>query len=283
MTDTAIHKVLSHASQKLTGNCESPQLDAEVLLCHCLGKPRSYLRAWPEKLIDSQAHSKFQDMINQRLQGLPVAYLTGTREFWSREFLVSTDVLIPRPDTELLIELSLARIPFDRPVSVIDLGTGSGVIAITLASERPLAQITATDISAAALKIARKNAQRHHLNSIQFVQSDWFNGIEKCTFDLVISNPPYIDAKDPHLQCGDVRFEPKHALIADESGLQDIRNIIENARQYLRPNGQLLVEHGYNQQQSVQKILKSCHYRQINTYTDLSNNPRVTCGAWNTQ
>lgn len=283
MTEASIHEVLSHAGRQLAENCESPRLDAEVLLCHCLGKPRSYLRAWPEKLIDARMHAEYQDIVNQRLRGLPVAYLTGVREFWSREFLVSSDVLIPRPDTELLIELGLARIPPDRPVSVIDLGTGSGVIAVTLASERPLASITATDSSAAALKIARQNARRHHLDGIRFVQSDWLNGIKTCAFDLVLSNPPYIAAGDPHLQNGDVRFEPKHALIADESGLRDIRTIIQNARRYLRPNGHILIEHGYNQQLPVRQIMKSCHYRQINTYTDLSGNPRVTCGAWNPQ
>ncbi|WP_349431786.1 peptide chain release factor N(5)-glutamine methyltransferase [Methylomarinum sp. Ch1-1] len=281
MTDADIQSLLVAAEEKLAAVSDSPLLDAEILLCLCLNKPRTFLRAWPEKRLDQAALAAFQTALAQRLQGLPIAYITGSREFWSREFKVSPEVLIPRPDTELLIELSLRLMPADRAIKLIDLGTGSGIIAVTLAAERPLAQVTATDRSAAALKIAKDNAQRHRVDNIRFVESDWFSAITDSDFDLVISNPPYIAAEDPHLDRGDVRHEPDEALIAAEQGLRDIRILAEQASQHLNACGHLLLEHGYNQQQAVQAIFKTCHYQQVSTAADLSGNPRVTTGIWN--
>lgn len=280
-TAESIQSLLSTAAAKLATVSETAMLDAEVLLCHCLNKNRSFLRAWPEHQPSPAQIAQFQMLVEQRSHGTPVAYLTGQREFWSRSFKVSPDVLIPRPDTELLIELSLALLPAGRPCKIIDLGTGSGIIAITLAAERPLADVIASDLSAAALEIARYNAEWLDTGNVRFLQSHWFDNIDETGFDLVISNPPYIAGSDPHLREGDVRFEPDSALVSAENGLQDIRLIAEQARRHLKDGGHLLVEHGYNQQTDVQAIFNALNYRQVTTHADLSGNPRVTSGIWN--
>lgn len=277
----SIADLLASAARMLAESSETAWLDAEVLLYHCLDKPRSYLRAWPEHRPDAEPVAEFRSLLERRRQGVPVAYLTGCREFWSRDFLVNADVLIPRPDTELLIELCLSLLPTDSSDKVIDLGTGSGILAITLAAERPLAQVTGTDVSLAALEIAKLNAAQLRVTNVEFTASNWFAEITESGFDLVVSNPPYIADDDPHLQQGDVRFEPTGALISAENGLKDIRLIAEQARAYLKPQGHLLLEHGYNQQAGVQAILAALGYRQIATHNDLANNPRVTTGVWN--
>lgn len=277
----SIKSVLRDAADSLALISDSALLDAEVLLCQALNQPRSHLRAWPDKPLQPGQLTAFRALLAQRQQGIPIAYITGNREFWSRDFQVSPDVLIPRPDTELLIELSLKLIPANEPVKVIDLGTGSGIIAITLAAERPHAQISATDFSLAALRIAKLNADKHHTRNVQFYHSDWFTDVPKTKFNLIISNPPYIAEDDAHLQQGDVRFEPQTALSAPEQGLADIRIIAETARNYLEPGGHVLIEHGYNQQQQVQALLKDLHYDNVQTYKDLSGQPRVTYGQWN--
>ena len=274
-----IQSLLTKAASTLQS--DSPLLDAEVILCWLLEKPRSYLRTWPDKQLDPKQGNDFWALIEQRQKGIPVAYITGKREFWSREFVVSKDVLIPRPDTELLIELCLDLIPENKSVKLLDLGTGSGIIAITLAAECPQLQITACDFSNAALDIARHNASRHQINNIEFFQSDWFGSIPENKFRLIVSNPPYLAEDDEHLHSGDLRFEPQTALIANENGLSDIRNIAGTARQYLENGGHLLIEHGYQQQQTVQAIFKDFHYHNIKTHTDLSGQPRVTYGQWN--
>lgn len=276
----SIKSVLTEAAVTLTSVSDSALLDAEILLCLVLKQPRSHLRAWPDKSLQSEQLTAFRLLLKQRQQGTPIAYITGNREFWSRDFQVTPDVLIPRPDTELLIELSLQLLPADEPARIIDLGTGSGIIAITLAAERPHAQICATDFSLAALGIARLNADKHQINTIQFYQSDWFADIPAAKFNLIVSNPPYIAEDDGHLQQGDVRFEPQTALCAAEQGLADIRSIAEAARNYLEPCGHLLIEHGYNQQQQVQALFKDLHYDKVQTYKDLSGQPRVTYGQW---
>lgn len=276
-----IKSTLTDATAKLALVSESASLDAEVLLCQALNKPRSFLRAWPDNPLHPEQLTAFKTLLEQRQKGIPIAYITGSREFWSRDFQVSPDVLIPRPDTELLIELSLKLIPKNEAVKIIDLGTGSGIIAVTLAAERPHAQISATDLSPAALRIAQLNADKHHLNNIQFYSSDWFADIPDTKFNLVISNPPYIAEDDSHLQQGDVRFEPQTALSAPDQGLGDIKIIADAARRYLEPYGHLLIEHGYNQQKPVQALFKDLHYDNVQTYTDLSGQPRVTYGQWN--
>ena len=275
---STLKTLLTNAASTLTNYSDSPLLDAEVLLGFVLCKPRTYLRAWCDNTLTDQQQAAFAGLVQQRQLGTPVAYLTGTREFWSRNFAVTPDVLIPRPDTELLIELSLALIPKNKAVQLIDLGTGSGVIAVTLAAERPDARVIAVDASLAALAIARHNARRHQLTTIEFYQSDWFSNVPDMLFDLVISNPPYIDPEDAHLQQGDVRFEPQTALIAKDHGLSDIQIIADQARRYLKPAGHLLIEHGYNQAAQVQAIFNALAYDKVQSYRDLSGQPRVTYG-----
>ncbi|TRX02312.1 peptide chain release factor N(5)-glutamine methyltransferase [Candidatus Methylobacter oryzae] len=275
-----IKSVLRDAADALALVSDSALLDAEILLCLALNKPRSHLRAWPDKPLQPEHLNAFKALLEQRKNGVPIAYITGNREFWSRDFLVTPDVLIPRPDTELLIELSLKLIPTDKPFKIIDLGTGSGIISITLAAERPLAQLSATDFSPAALRIAQLNAEKHHIDNIKFYLSDWFADIPSTKFNLIISNPPYIAEDDEHLQQGDVRFEPRTALSAKEQGLGDIKIIANAARNHLEPYGHLLIEHGYNQLQQVQTLFKNLHYDKVQTYTDLSGQPRVTYGQF---
>ena len=275
----SIFTLLHLAVKQLIASSETAQLDAEVLLCHCLQKNRSFLRAWPEHQPQPEQRDQFQHLISLRLTGVPIAYLTGQREFWSRNFKVSPEVLIPRPDSELLIELCLNRLIENHNPKIIDLGTGSGILAITLAAEKTSATVFATDISQKALTIAQKNAQELSV-TLRFLKSNWFDDVLENNFDLVVSNPPYIAANDAHLQQGDVRFEPDRALISAENGLKDIRLIVEQSRQYLKNPGLLLIEHGYNQQNAVQAIFKANNYQDINTHSDLAGNPRVTLGLW---
>jgi release factor glutamine methyltransferase len=276
----SVTALLDQAYQQLAAVSDSALLDAEVLLCHCLNKNRSFIRAWPEHQLTDQQAAEFQDLIAQRQQGVPIAYLTGEREFWSRSFKVNPDVLIPRPDSELLIELSLDLLPANQANKIIDLGTGSGILAITLAAERSTSQVIACDLSPAALRTAQANAQQLQIDNVSFLTSNWFSAITDRDFDLVISNPPYIDQHDPHLQQGDVRFEPDSALISPENGLQDIRLLADQARQHLKPGGYLLIEHGYDQQTAVQALFKRFNYQQITTHPDYAGNPRVTSGQW---
>ena len=278
LSKDGIQFTLTFATQQLEDISDTAVLDAEVLLCHVIKKTRSHLRAWPEKTLSLEQYDQFQRLLNQRLLGQPIAYIIGKKEFWSRDFKVSPNVLIPRPDTELLIELSLDLIKNKVNPQLIDLGTGSGNIAITLAAERPDSDIMATDISNQALKIANHNAKTHQIKNIHFIQSDWFDNVSKAEFDLVISNPPYIALDDPHLSQGDVRFEPDCALVADKKGLKDINIICQHALEYLKPNGTLLIEHGYDQQVAVQSIFDEYKYYNITTHNDLSGNPRVTTG-----
>ena len=273
---TTLHSALNRAICQLKPHVDLAQLDSEVLLAHVIHKNRSYLRAWHDKSLSAAQLSTFQQLINQREKGIPIAYLTQQREFWSREFKVCPDVLIPRPETELLIELCLAQLPTNKACNILDLGTGSGIIAITLAAERPLAKVIACDYSQSALAIAKDNAQLHAIDNIIFYHSDWFKAIPHQSFDIIVSNPPYIASDDIHLTQGDVRFEPRCALIASEQGLGDIKTIIENAAAYLTAQGQVFIEHGYNQQLQVQAIFQQAKYAAIMTYTDLAHLPRVT-------
>jgi release factor glutamine methyltransferase len=277
----SIQNSLSLAADKLSAVSDSAVLDAEVLLSFCLHKTRSFLRAWPDKLLSAEQLESFWHLVQKRQQGQPIAYLTGEREFWSRSFMVSPDVLIPRPDSELLIEISLGLFCAQQIGNMLDLGTGSGILGITLAAERPSAKVIAIDKSTAALQVAQANAKQLNVSNIQFLQSNWFEAIVDTAFDLIISNPPYIPADDPHLQQGDVRFEPQTALVSADNGLKDIRILAAQARNHLTPGGHLLIEHGYNQQNAVQDIFNAFNYQQVATHHDLSGNPRVTSGLWN--
>ncbi len=253
----------------------SARLDAEILMCHVLQKPRSFIHTWPEHPVDDAQLKQFNELIARRFNGEPVAHLTGTREFWSLNLHVSSDTLIPRPETESLVEQALTHIPLDTPCKIADLGTGSGAIAIAIAHERPKAAIIAIDNSPAALTIAKQNAANHRLKNITFRLGHWMDSIDT-TLNLIISNPPYIRSCDPHLQQDGLMFEPQSALVAAQNGLADIYQIATQARDHLRPGGWLLIEHGYDQQQAVIDCLQEFDYVSINGLQDLSGQDRMT-------
>lgn len=255
-------------------------LEANLLLGHALHKSRAYLLANPDQAIDGANLARFTVMLQRRLNGEPIAYILGQREFYGLEFSVTPDVLIPRPETELLVELALERIPLDRPARVLDLGTGSGAIALSIAIHRPLARITAVDKSAAAIIVAQRNATRFGLTNVNLIESDWFTALDVTNpFDLIVSNPPYIAAADPHLTQGDVKSEPSTALVSGADGLDAIRHIAFTARSYLRGCGHLLFEHGYDQGAACREILHSNNWRQIASYADIANWERVCVGS----
>ncbi|KEA64614.1 Protein-N(5)-glutamine methyltransferase PrmC, methylates polypeptide chain release factors RF1 and RF2 [Marinobacterium lacunae] len=253
---------------------DSARLDTELLLCHVLGKPRSYLFTWPERELTAEQRQAFGELLARRIAGEPVAHLTGLRDFWTLTLEVTADTLIPRPDTETLVEAALERLG-DGPYRVADLGTGTGAIALALASERPRWQVIATDRVPEAAELARRNRDRVELHNVEVLTGSWCEPLGGL-FDMILSNPPYIDEHDPHLAEGDVRFEPRSALVADESGLSDIRQIAEQARNYLKPEGWLLFEHGYDQGEPVRALLAGLGYAQVTTLNDLGGRARVT-------
>ncbi|RQW83636.1 MAG: peptide chain release factor N(5)-glutamine methyltransferase [Methylococcus sp.] len=259
----------------------SPALDAEVLLMHVLGRDRAHLRAWPEKPLTPAQASDYAALIERRREGWPIAYLTGEREFWSRPFQVAPGVLIPRPETELLIELALAAIPADQSANLLDLGTGSGIIAITLAVERPRARVVAVDASAEALAIAQTNAARHAAINLSFFQGDWLGPLPPTErYNLIVSNPPYIAEGDPHLRQGDLRHEPGLALASGPDGLTALRRIIAESRAFLKPGGALLLEHGYDQADAIGVLLRGTGYGEINHHRDLQGHRRATMARY---
>jgi len=257
---------------------ESARLDAELLLCHLLGVNRSWLYAWPDKPLDAGQQQRFEHLVARRAAGEPIAHILGEREFWSLALKVTRDTLIPRPDTELLVERALTLLPVGMPLQVADLGTGSGAVALAIARERPHCKVVATDRSAAALAVARENALRHHLANVVFREGSWGAPLADEKFHLIVSNPPYIAEGDPHLAEGDVRFEPRSALVAGRDGLDDIRQIAREAREHLHTGGWLLVEHGYGQGEDVRAILQENGYEQVTTWRDLAGHERVTGG-----
>ena len=273
-----IKEALTEAAKTLVSS-DSCVLDSEVLLAFVLNKNRSYFRAWPDELLTTEKLDRFQRLVKQRQKGQPIAYLVGEREFWSRRFIVSKDVLIPRPDTELLIEITHETFATDQHFSVLDLGTGSGAIAITLALEFPNASVTAVDNSQKALAIAEKNALQHKVHNIQFLRSDWFETVPNTRFDLIISNPPYICPNDPHLLEGDLRFEPSSALIAQHEGLQDLEHITSQAKSFLKHNGLILFEHGFQQGTLVKNLLELYGFKSTQHFQDIQGHVRATLGT----
>lgn len=269
--------LLREAASRLVLVSDSPRLDAELLLARALERKRSHLLAWPERVPSAEEHAIFENLLNRRAAGEPIAHILGEREFWSMELSVTPDTLIPRPETEILVEAALEHIPADRPCRVLDMGTGTGAIALAIARERPFAEITATDRSAAALVIARRNAERHKAD-IRFLEGDWWSALDGETFDIAVSNPPYIREQDPHLSKGDVRFEPASALVAGADGLADIRKIILGAAKQLVPGGQLLLEHGYDQADETAALLAANGFTGIRCLRDLSGKDRVSIG-----
>ena len=254
--------------------------DAEALLLHVLGQSRSWLFAHADDALDTDVRTAFEALVARRAAGEPVAYLTGRRGFWTLELEVTPATLIPRPETELLVELALERLPRDMACRVADLGTGSGAIALALASERPQAQVVATDASVDALAVARRNAQRLGIRNVRFVQGDWLAPLVGERFALVVSNPPYIEAADPHLAQGDLRYEPAAALASGADGLDAIRRIVADACAHLEPGGWLLFEHGWNQGDAARALLREAGYMQVFTAQDLEARDRVSGGRW---
>jgi release factor glutamine methyltransferase len=272
----SIKQLLEQATRKL--NTASARLDAEVLLGHVLQKARSHFHAWPEKQVPAASYKRFTELLQRRLEGVPVAYLTGEREFWSLPLTVTTDTLIPRPETETLVAHALQRIPANRPHTIADLGTGSGAIALAIARERPQCRIIATDIAATAIEVARSNAQRLGLHSIEFHTGHWCEPLTGMRLDIIISNPPYIAENDPHLASGDVRFEPRTALASGPQGMDALTAIAQCAINHLEPGGWLLLEHGYEQGELTRLLLETTGFMEVITFTDDAGLERVVAG-----
>lgn len=273
-----ILNTLQKACDVLQAVTDTPMLDAELLLCHSLQKPRSFLHSHATDLLSDSAQTQFNTLLERRLAKEPVAYLLGEWEFWSLTLKVTPDTLIPRPDTEVLVEQALQRIPTQAKRKVVDLGTGSGAVALAIASERPNAEVTATDLSTAALSIAQHNATINQLTQVRFIASDWFEQLAGQQFDVIASNPPYIASDDAHLQ--QLTFEPLSALASGADGLTAIRHLITQAPAYLTPAGWLLLEHGFEQAPAIQKLLVEHGFTQVTTVQDLAQRDRVTLGQF---
>jgi len=273
-----IEQFIQQASAMFTASA-SPRLDAEVLLMHVTGLARTALITRAQELLLPEHEEQLHALLTRRARGEPVAYLTGRREFWSLDLCVTPDVLIPRPETELLVEQALARIPAESEWTIADLGTGSGAVALAIAKERPRCRVIATDASDAALAIAQANAIRLAIANIEFRHGEWLDPLADEVLDMIVSNPPYIAEQDPHLTQGDVRFEPRNAFVAGADGLSAIRIIACDARRHLRRDGFLLLEHGSDQAPAVRAVLVGQGYEAVATCPDLQGLPRVSFGT----
>jgi len=272
--DRCIGHLLGDAVKRLAAASDSPRLDAELLLCHSIDLPRSYLFAHPEDVLDDMSFSRFDAMLQRRLGGEPMAYIMGNREFWSHELIVSPATLIPRPETELLVDLALREIPRKAEWQILDLGTGSGAIAVALAAERLMCEVTAVDISEAALAVAHENARQLALSNITFAHGSWCAPVRDRRFDIIVSNPPYVRADDAVLT--QLRYEPVEALVAGVDGLDAIRTLAADCGQILKSEGTLLIEHGADQRDEVAAILAASGWTDILNHRDFASHPRVT-------
>ncbi|EMH0684086.1 peptide chain release factor N(5)-glutamine methyltransferase [Klebsiella aerogenes] len=261
------------------GASDSPRRDAEILLGHVTGKARTWILAFDETVLTAEQLAELEALLARRVNGEPVAHLVGQREFWSLPLFVSPATLIPRPDTECLVEQALVRLP-QTACRILDLGTGTGAIALALASERADCKVTAVDFMPDAAALAARNAAHLALNNVTVLQSDWFSALKGQRFAMIVSNPPYIDETDPHLAEGDVRFEPRTALVAADQGLADLAHIIREGRQYLLPGGFMLLEHGWKQGEAVRALFNEAGYLDVETCRDYGDNERLTLGRW---
>jgi release factor glutamine methyltransferase len=280
-----IARALSWAREQLSshnvsddGLSNSAAIDSKVLLAACLQREVVYLHTWPEKWLDELQIKIFQEYISQRSLGHPVAHIIGYRDFWSLRLKVSPATLIPRPETELLVEIVL-NLNLTEHSKVLDLGTGTGAIALALASENLHWLVVGLDKSSQAVALAKDNAIMHKLERVTFIKSDWFSAVEHRQFDLIVTNPPYIEDNNHYLQQGDVRFEPSSALTSGVDGLDDIRSIVSQSKHYLNDNGWLLIEHGHQQSRQVTDILSAHGFNHIRSELDLNGLPRVTMGC----
>jgi release factor glutamine methyltransferase len=276
----SIEQIIRQFSQLLIVNSDTATLDVELLLAHSLGKDRTYLFTWSDRLVTEKEELTFKELFSRRLKGEPIAYILEQQAFWDLSLKTAEHTLIPRADTETLIEwvLELADSLPDK-TRVIDLGTGTGAIALSLAREFSHWDVQGVDLVPQAVELAQQNAKLNNLDHVRFFQSSWFDRVEG-RFDLIVSNPPYIDPDDVHLSQGDVRFEPLSALVADNKGLADLELIADQSRSYLLEGAWLLMEHGYDQQQAVQQLLNRLGYQQVSTRIDLGGNPRITGGRY---
>lgn len=274
MQQDTVAKLLREASLQLPGG--EARAEAEILLADALGQRRAWLYAHADAIVGDDERETFRAAVERRRQGAPVAYITGRQEFWSLSLAVSADTLIPRPETELLVELALQRLPGDQAVRVLDLGTGTGAVALAIARERPRAQVTGIDLDPATLAVAQGNASRLGLERVRFLAGDWFSAIGDERFHLIVGNPPYIAEDDPHLAQGDLRFEPRRALSSGVDGLDAIRIIVGQARAHLLEAGWLLLEHGLDQGAAVRDLLRAAELAEVETRLDLEHRDRVS-------
>ena len=259
---------------------ESPRVDSEFLLVAALNKSPTWIKTWPDYQLSSQEKENYLSMIDRRKQGEPVAYITGERGFWTLSLNTNPSTLIPRPETELLVELALDFLNDKVNATSLDLGTGSGAIALAIASERTGDQVWGSDFNEQAVELAKQNAAKNQISNAKFLQSDWLADLPEMKFDLIVSNPPYVAEGDPHLDEGDLVFEPNSALIAADNGLADIKKITKQAKQYLNAGGGLMFEHGFEQGEVVRRIMESDGFKRVTTVNDLSGLERVTKGEW---
>lgn len=277
-----IRSALLQAQAQLNNSPELTEIDAryesQLLLQHILHVNRAWLIAHENDELQPAGQAKFTELLERRSNGEPIAYILGKREFYGLDLTVTPATLIPRPDTEILVEAALNKMPADKSMQLLDLGTGTGAIALAIASQRPQAEITAADASQAALDIAISNGQQHHITNVSFILSDWFSALNQDKFDIIVSNPPYIEQNDAHLLQGDLRFEPMTALASGSDGLDDIRKIVADSLLHLKPQGWLMLEHGYNQAAAVADLLAQQGFVDIATIQDFGSNDRVTIG-----
>lgn len=265
-------------SRELAGLSETPELDLQLLLCHALDCSSAWLVTWPERIPEAAQQAHFDALLERRIAGEPIAYLLGTQGFWSLDLQVSNATLIPRPETEMLVEMAL-KLNLPSRVQALDLGTGSGAIALALASERPEWHFTAVDSQASALAIAEHNRSHYGLQNVEFFCGDWYAPVAAKRFELIVSNPPYIDPLDDHLQRGDVRYEPRSALVSSGAGLDDLRHIVGRAPAFLARSGWLLTEHGFDQAAEVRKLFAQAGFQRIASHCDLNGVERITLGC----